>query len=157
VVYTLKWVFVILHIITAGAWFGLGLRLSAWARKTVELRGESARVMAEDGQRTVKLMTIFIVLTAVFSVTAFVLGGAFAAYGPAYHSSLLLMLLLLLDQVLVIRPAWGTLVTAVSSEGPSSGEIMSSAKKRIAIGTGVGHLMWLVLLVLMFANRLFGI
>jgi hypothetical protein len=48
-------------------------------------------------------------------------------------------------------------VTAVSIEGPSSGEIMTSAKKRIAIGTGVGHLMWLILLVLMFANRLFGI
>ncbi|WP_245846178.1 hypothetical protein [Longibacter salinarum] len=152
---TLKWVFVILHIITAAGWFGLGLRLSAWARKTVELSGESARVMAEDGKRTVKLMNVFILLTAVFSVTAFILGGAFSVYGPAYHSSLLLIVLLLLDQFLVIRPAWDTLVTAVSSDGPSSDDILASAKKRVAIGTGVGHLMWLILLVLMFANRLF--
>lgn len=155
--YTLKWVFVILHIITAGAWFGMGLRLSAWARKTVELDGEPARVMAEDGQRTVKLMTIFIVLTAVFSIAAFVLGGAFARYGPAYHTSLLLIVLLVLDQILVIRPAWATLTTAVSSDGPSSEDILTSAKKRISIGTGVGHLMWLILLVLMFADVLFGI
>ena len=100
----LKWVLVVLHIITAAAWFGLGLRLTAWARKTVELSGESAVVMAEDGQHSVKLMTVFMVLTAVFSIAAFVVGGAFARYGPAYHTSLLLIILLVY-QLLVIRPA----------------------------------------------------
>lgn len=149
----LKWVLVVLHIITAAAWFGLGLRLTAWARKTVELSGDSAVVMAEDGQRSVKLMTVFVVLTAVFSIAAFVVGGAFAGYGPAYHTSLLLIILLVLDQILVIRPAWNTLMTAVSSNGPSASEIMASAKKRVAIGTGVGHLLWLVMLLLMFSNQ----
>lgn len=149
----LKWVLVVLHIVTAAAWFGLGLRLTAWARKTVELSGESAVVMAEDGQRSVKLMTVFMVLTAVFSIALFIVGGAFARYGPAYHTSLLLIILLVLDQLLVIRPAWSTLVTAVSSDGPSSSEVMASAKKRISIGTGVGHLMWLITLILMFSNQ----
>jgi len=149
----LKWVLVVLHIITAAAWFGLGLRLAAWARKTVERSGNAAVVMAEDGQRSVKLMTVFVVLTAVFSIAAFVVGGAFARYGVAYHTSLLLIILLMLDQILVIRPAWNTLVTAVSSDGPSASEIMASAKKRVAIGTGVGHLLWLVMLILMFSNQ----
>ncbi len=149
----LKWVLVVLHIITAAAWFGLGLRLAAWARKTVELSGNAAVVMAEDGQRSVKLMTVFVVLTAVFSIAAFVVGGAFARYGVAYHTSLLLIILLVLDQILVIRPAWNTLVTAVSSDGPSASEIMASAKKRVAIGTGVGHLLWLVMLILMFSTQ----
>lgn len=149
----LKWILVVLHIITAAAWFGLGLRLAAWARKTVELSGDAARVMANDGQRSVKLMTVFVVLTAVFSIAAFVVGGAFARYGPAYHTSLLLIILLVLDQILVIRPSWNTLVTAVSSGGPSAPEIMASAKKRVTIGTGIGHLLWLVMLILMFSNQ----
>lgn len=151
--YILKYVFVILHIITAAAWFGLGLRLSAWARKTASLSGEAATVLAEDGQRTVKLMNIFIGLTLVFSVTSFVLGGAFATYGPAYHSALLLIILLTLDQFLVIRPAWNALASAVASGGSSSADIAASAKKRVAIGTGVGHLFWLIMLVLMFWDQ----
>jgi len=153
IVELLKWVLVVLHIITAAAWFGLGLRLTAWARKTAGLSGEAAVVMAEDGQRSVKLMTVFVVLTAVFSIAAFVIGGAFAVYGPAYHTSLLLIILLVLDHVLVIRPAWETLATAVSSAGPSSEGIKASAKKRVAIGTGIGHLMWLVMLILMFSQQ----
>jgi hypothetical protein len=151
VAYLLKWIFVVLHIITAAAWFGIGLRLTAWARKTSGLTGEAAEVMAEDGQRSVKLMTVFIVLTAVFSIAAFVLGGHFKFYGPAYHASLLLIILLVADQLFVIRPGWNSLHEAVTSRADSSA--LASATKQVAIATGVGHLMWLVTLVLMFWSQ----
>ena len=37
----LKWTFVVLHIITAAAWFGLGLRLAGQARRVLELDGDA--------------------------------------------------------------------------------------------------------------------
>jgi hypothetical protein len=149
-VYLLKWTFVLLHIITAAAWFGLGLRLAGRARTVAETGGERGAALAEDGQQSVWLMNLFIVLTFVFSLSAFIAGGHFAAYGPAYHSAVTLILVLVLDQLFVIRPGWAALQSALESDDRSA---IESARKKVAIGTGVGHLLWLVLLGLMFVDQ----
>lgn len=149
----LKWILVVLHIITAAAWFGLGLRLAGQARGVVNAEGDAQAALVDDGAQSVWLMNIFIVLTLLFSISAFIAGGHFAAYGPAYHSAVTLIVLLTIDQLWIIRGGWNNLQAAVA-DGAS--DALSSAKTRVAIGTGVGHLIWLVLLVLMFANRLVG-
>jgi len=152
-IYLLKWVFVILHIITAAAWFGLGLRLTGRARSVLAMETTTAKALIHDAQRSVYLMNVFIVLTLVFSLIAFFLGGAFAVYGPAYHTSLLLIVLMTLDQFLLVRPGWNGLQTALA--GPSdTGDAADGFRKRIAMGVGVGHLMWLTILVLMFWDQL---
>jgi hypothetical protein len=134
-----KWILVILHTITAAAWFGLGLRLAGQARTVAE---GHAPTLAKDAGRSVWLMNVFIVLTLLFSGAAFLVGGGFAGYGPAYHTSLLLILVLTGLQLFLIRPAWNALA--------GGGSDPESARKRVAIGTGIGHLTWLVILVLMF-------
>lgn len=147
--------FVILHIITAAAWFGLGLRLAGRARTVLEIDRDAAASLANDGQRSVWLMNIFIGLTFLFSVGAFIAGGHFETYGPAYHSAVTLIVILVLIQFFVIRPGWHTLSAAVTSTddvGPNADDA-ESARKRVAIGTGVGHLIWFVLLVLMFVDN----
>lgn len=149
----LKWILVILHIITAAAWFGIGLRLAGQARAVLEQDGDARLALAEDGQQSVWLMNLFVVLTLVFSIGAFVAGGHFDTYGPVYHTALLLIVILTLDQLFVIRSGWSTLHSLVGDASPNQ-EALQSAKRRVAIGTGVGHLIWLLLLVLMFANRL---
>lgn len=150
----LKWILVILHIITAAAWFGLGLRLAGQARTVLTLDGGAQATLAEDGGQSVWLMNIFMVLTLVFSLGAFVAGGHFNVYGPAYHTAITLILLLTLDQLFVIRPGWATLQDFATGTTGTSEDDAQSAKTRVAIGTGVGHLLWLVLLGLMFVNRL---
>lgn len=138
--------FVILHIITAAAWFGLGLRLSAQARAALNTAGGAARALADDVQRSVRLMSIFIVLTLVFAVGAFIAGGAFDTYGPAYHTSLLLIVVLVGLQFFVIRTGWKRLYRALDGERADADQ----ARKQVSIGVGIGHLIWLVLLILMF-------
>lgn len=154
----LKSIFVVLHVITAAAWFGLGLRLAGQARKVAELGGETSIAMAADGRTSVWQMTLFIILTFLFSLGAFIAGGHFEAYGPIYHTSLTLILLLVADQLFVIRPGWNALQAAVTTPDGTSADVEAaeSARKRIAIGTGVGHLLWLILLVLMFWNQYFA-
>jgi hypothetical protein len=148
----LKSILVLLHIITAAAWFGLGLRLAGRARTVLDLGGEAGTALAADGQSAVRQMNIFAVLTLVFSLGAFVAGGHFAAYGPLYHTSVTLIVLFTLDQLFVIRPGWNALQAALEGGGGAE-----SARKKIAIGTGVGHLLWLVMLVLMLWNQYFSV
>lgn len=146
--YLLKYILVILHIITASAWFGLGLRLGARARAVLSMQDAEASALIDDTQRSVYLMNIFIVLTAVFSIGAFLLGGGFAVYGPAYHTSLLLILVMVGIQFLLIRPGWNGIQAALA--GPEDTGAADRFRKRIAMGTGIGHLLWLIILVLMF-------
>ncbi|PSQ95353.1 MAG: hypothetical protein BRD55_10835 [Bacteroidetes bacterium SW_9_63_38] len=146
----IKWIFVLLHIITAAAWFGIGIRLTGQARSVLEHDGDARRALVDEGSQSVRLMNVFIVLTLVFSLSAFVAGGHFATYGPAYHSAVTLIVLLTIDQLWIIRGGWSALDEAVDTSDTNA---LASAKKRVAIGTGVGHLLWLVLLGLMFVNQ----
>ena len=146
-----KWIFVILHVITAAAWFGLGLRLGGRARAVTNARAEAAQALADDAAGTVRLMNIFVVLTLVFGLCAFFAGGGFAAYSPVYHTSILLIVVLVSLQLFLIRPAWNRLQSSAGSEDSGA---LESARKRIAMSTGIGHLCWLVMLVLMFWNKL---
>lgn len=148
----LKNIFVVLHVITAAAWFGLGLRLAGKARMVTTSDGATARALADDTARSVYLMNVFVLLTLAFSLVAFFAGGGFAGYGPVYHTSLLLIVILTLVQFFVIRTGWNTLQAAVESDGENG--IIESARKRVAMGTGIGHLAWLVLLVLMFWRQI---
>jgi len=152
----LKAILVVLHTITAAAWFGLGLRVAGRARKVIELGGDAGAALASDGADSVWQMNLFIVLTLVFSLGAFIAGGHFAVYGPIYHTSVTLIFLLVLDQLFVIRPGWNALQEAVAGGASLDADAAESARKRVAIGTGVGHLLWLVLLVLMFWNQYLG-
>ncbi len=136
---------VVLHVATAAAYFGLGLLLARQARIVA---GGHAAALGELGGRTVRLMTAFAVLTFVFALAAFLLGGGFVGYGPAYHTSLLLIVLLIGVQVLLVQRGWDALRAAVS--GPADA---SAAAKRVAMGTGIAHTLWLVILVLMFWDR----
>ena len=137
-----KYIFVILHVITAAAWFGLALPLGRRARVIAD-GGPEAAPLAEEGARIVRLLGIFSILTLVFALVAFFAGGGFAAYGPQYHTSMLLILVLIGVQFGMIRSGWEAL-----RAGDASG------KKRVAMGAGIGHTLWLVILVLMFWNDL---
>ena len=134
--------FVLLHIITAAAWFGLGLGLTGQARAVAE---PGASALGAAGTRTVQMMGLFSVLTLVFGLLALVLGRGFAGYGPQFHTSLLLIAALVGVQYLLIGPAWKKL---------AAGD--AGARGRIAMGTGIGHVLWLVTLVLMLWERYLG-
>ena len=136
----LKIVFVLLHVLTAAAYFGLSLGLPNWARALAT--GARADVAAQGG-RTIRSMTGALVATLVFALAAFLIGGGFGFYGPTYHASLGLILLLAGVHFAMIVPAWNRL---------AAGD--DAARGRLGMATGLVHTLWLVLLVLMFWPRL---
>ncbi|MXX96698.1 MAG: hypothetical protein F4065_02060 [Rhodothermaceae bacterium] len=149
----LKNLLLILHVLTAAAWFGLSLRLGSQAKFAVA--GHPA--VAVDGSRTISLMGIMIFLTFVFSMSLLMVGGGYPGQ-IQYHIASGLIVLLLGIQYLLLRPLWNSLRTAVESDSDS--EVSEQSKKQvasrarsIAMTAGVCHLLWFTILILMFWNR----
>lgn len=129
-------VLVIAHVLFAAAWFGLSLSLPALVRGMVEAPGGSIPAV---GARVMQSMTGAAVVWYLTALAAFFAGGGFSAYGPTFHTALLLGLVIVLIQVLVLRPSWAKL-----ADGDAS------VQKRMSMWLGIGHLLWFVILVLMF-------
>ncbi|MEL7363031.1 MAG: hypothetical protein AAFN13_13240 [Bacteroidota bacterium] len=141
-----KYLVVIAHIATAAAWFGLALRLAGQARKVAATSGDARATLAEDVGKSVSQVGLFILLTFVFGTANLVIAemwpGTAINYNIAkwpYHTSVTLLLIALGAHYAITRPAW--LKVAQGDAG---------AAKRVAMGVGIGHLIWLSVLVLMY-------
>ena len=144
-------ILIILHVITASAWFGLSLRLGNQAKLVAT--GQPA--VAMDGSRTMALMGIMLIATFIFSMTLLAVGGGYPGR-IQYHIASALIVVLLALQFLFLRPSWSQLSAAVTSDlqgEPILDDVSSRLPRKISMFTGVGHLIWLILLVLMFWNR----
>lgn len=150
----LKYLFIILHVVTAAGWFGLALRIASQARLVLNLDRTAASEMAEQTDRTIRMMGVLLLLTLVFSLAAFFLGGGFKAYGVPFHTSVLLIVLLLAVQYGMIAPSWRKISRGVTAGEPNSAGTLTAARKRLSAGVGIGHVLWVTLLVLMFWTRL---
>ena len=102
---------------------------------------------APDGGRVITMMNGSIVLFYIFALVNWSLGlglGFEAQYNAwPYHTSLTLGLILVGVQLFIIRPSWNRLVAGDTEAG----------RKRLAMGTGVGHAVWLAIFVLMYLGR----
>jgi putative copper export protein len=142
-------VLIILHIIFAAAWFGLGLRLSSQARTALALDNAAAgQAIVDDGADTVKYMNLFIVLSLVFAYAVLGTGITLERLGLAwpYHASSTLILVIAALQFFLVRPGWASLREHLGADF----EAANGARKRVAMGTGLGHATWFAILVLMF-------
>ncbi len=126
----LKALLVVLHILVAVVWLGLSLRVQTLARLTHVPDARAA------GDRSVLIMTVLALLLPLLGLGAMMAGGGFAAYGPEYHTSITLALLLAGIQFFGVQRVWKGL--------PESGH-----PGKMSMWIGIGHLLWLVILILM--------
>ena len=133
-----------LHVLFAAAWFGLSLALPSLARGAMSPG-------APEGGKVVGAMSGSIVLFYAAAVANWTLGmqlGFEAQYNAwPYHTSISLGLVLVAVQFALIRPGWARL-----TEG-AGGPVGESGRKRIALGLGIGHAVWLAIFVLMYVGR----
>ncbi len=102
---------------------------------------------------TVRQMGVFLVATLIFGLGALFTGGGFGVYGAPYHTSLLLLLVLIGLQWGLLRPAWRGLQQALGISAPDAQQA-ERLRKRVVMAVGVGHFLWVVILVLMYWNTL---
>lgn len=135
-----------LHILTASAWFGLSLRLGSQAK----LAATGQLAVATDGTRTLFLMAVMLIATFVFAMTLLIVGGGYPGQ-VQYHASSALIVVLLGIQFVFLGPAWKKLRSAVEQNQVE--EAASVHARKVAMFSGIGHLCWVILLILMFWNR----
>ena len=130
-----------LHVLFAAAWFGLGLAIPSLVRAV------QAGAPADTARKAITAMNGSIVLFYAFAFSNWMIGmqGVLREQYNAwpYHTSITLGLVLVAVQFLLIWPGWKKL----SGPDPEAG------RKRIAMGTGIGHAVWLATFVLMYVGR----
>ncbi len=146
-------ILLILHVLTASAWFGLSIRLGGQAK--IAAGGQT--VIAVDGARTISLMGIMMIATFIFSMTLLIVGGGYPGK-IQYHIASALIVVLLCIQFVFLRPTWSRLRTAIENAGNPEHlglgtDAPSIHARKISIIVGMGHLFWVILLILMFWNR----
>ena len=128
------------HVLFAAAWFGMGIGLLPLSR--ARLAGGPP-----EGDKLMRAMNGSAVLFYVFAMANWTLGmqtGLRVQYNTwPYHTSLTLGLILVVVQFALIWRSWRKLVNG-------GGE---PAQKRLAMGVGIGHLVWTILFVLMYVGR----
>jgi uncharacterized protein YjeT (DUF2065 family) len=139
----------ILHILSAALWFGAGIRQTGQIRAAVDAGGEAGSVLAGEIESIRRIVLYAMGGTLVFSVVTLVARGGFGAYGPRFHISLGLVLVMALVEAFLIQPVWKRVRASLVGEGEE--ELSSSG--RIAMYVGINHFLWLVVLVLMVWGR----
>lgn len=143
--------FVVLHVATAAAWFGLALRLSGESRAVAAAEPAVAPALALSALRGVRQLGTFLIVSLVFALGAVFTNGGFSTYSWAIwwniHVSLALLLVLIALHFAVVAPGWRSLRAAAGTDAAPA------TRRRIAAAIGVGHLTWFAILVLMFWQR----
>ena len=133
-----------LHVLFAASWFGLGLAVPALARA-------AASGGAPSGGRVISMMNGAVVGFYVFALANWTLGmqiGFRAQYNAwPYHTSISLGLVLVVVQFLLIRAGWTRITTGSDAADVEAG------RKRLGLGIGIGHAVWLAIFVLMYVGR----
>jgi hypothetical protein len=127
------------------------MRLTGEVREIAKADAALAGSMASSSAAAVRQMGMFLLLTLAFALGAVFSNGGFETYSWAYwwhvHVSLGLMLALIGVHYLLAVPAWRAFSQAAGT--PEA----RSRRGRLSAVLGIGHLVWLAILILMFYPR----
>ena len=126
----LKALLVVLHLVIAVAWFALAVRMQTLSKMA------HIPDAKEAGDKTVRGMTVMALLLPFVGLGALFAGGGFDVYGVEYHTSLTLAFVLAGIQLFGVQRVWSGL--------PERGK-----PAKLNMWIGIGHLIWLVILLLM--------
>jgi uncharacterized membrane protein len=134
------------HLLSMAVWFGGGLTIAGDVRRTIARGKPHTEVLAARVERSLGIGAIagtFTLLTGLGMVFA---TGGFGAVSPRIHAGFALALVTFAVELLGLRPAVSRLGQALAA---GEAKDLKSMQARIAMFTGIGHLLKLVILVLM--------
>jgi hypothetical protein len=137
----------LLHILFTAVWFGAGLTIAGDVRRTLERGKPHTDALGERVNRSLGMVMGAGVATVVTGFALVFARGGFGAVGPAIHTSILLSLGILGIDAVGKRGTWKTIEGQLGTDAG-----ITAAKKlsgRLAMFSGIGHLLWLVTLGLM--------
>jgi hypothetical protein len=136
------------HIALAAALFGAPLGMVRNLKTSLAAGPQAFKAAAADAATRGKIAGVSSVLVLLSGVGLIFIKGGFAEISKSYHVSLTLMLVLVAVGVVLLRPTVGkigALAAAADLDAAAAGKLI----KRLAMGTGIIHLLWAILLFLM--------
>ncbi len=135
------------HVIAAAALFGGTLFLTGSCRRALKAGDEALRHAAGEARRVETLAKISSTLTLLTGIGLILVTGGFANVNPRFHAAMGLMVVAIVFSAAVMGPG-------VKRLSAAAGEVVDKAAaeaaiKKLAMGSGVLHTLWLILLVMM--------
>jgi hypothetical protein len=140
-------VLVILHVLAATMWFGMGLSLPRRLRLGLARGRPAAGEAADEVVRGARLTLVAGALAIASGLTLVLAGGGFALYPRRIHLGLGLGLVAFAIGLIGVRPAWVKVERIAAGDAPLDGA--KALAKRAATLHAVAHLLQVATLVLM--------
>ncbi len=136
------------HILCATIWLGSGLTIAGDVRRTIAQGRPHTDLLIPRVNRQGKTAGIFGMLTVLSGINMVFTMGGFGNVGHNIHAGLGLSLLIFAVSLGLSMPTWRRIRAILGTEAGDLGEARKLAG-RLGMFTGIEHLLWLVVLVLM--------
>lgn len=150
--FTPRLVLLLVHITAASFLFGASAGVARPIRRSLELGPKAILFAAEDLVRRGKMIGISSMMTLMTGVV--LLATRLEGFGKSpknFHAALGLMLGAVVLSLALIRPTSMAILGEARKEAPDK-NVFLALLKRLAMGQGIMHLLWVVVLVLMFVR-----
>lgn len=144
-------ILLILHIASAALLFGGGIGLVSNLKRCLQAGQAAFTPATADAAKRGGIMGAASLATLATGLGLIFAVGGFKAIPVTIHIALTLMLVAIGVSSVLIRPNTMKLVKFAGAETLDSAAIQASIKK-IAMGTGILHLIWITILILMIAK-----
>lgn len=145
----LRLVVLLVHISAAALLFGGGIGIVRNLKATLELSRDAFKLATADAVRRGNLMGLGSILTLATGLGLMFMAGGFAAVPLNFHMALAIMLGAIVVSSVIVRPSVMKLSGLALAENVDK-EACLKLTKRLAMGTGILHLLWFAMLTLMF-------
>jgi hypothetical protein len=141
----------VVHVSTAALLLGAPLGLVRSARTALGRSSDAFKLATQDAAFKAKLAGMGSMLTLLSGLGLIFLGGGFAIVPKNFHAALALMLVAFGVSLTVMRPNTLRLVDASLKE-PIDEPAARAALRKLGMGSGILHALWLTMLTLMFVR-----
>jgi uncharacterized membrane protein len=140
-----------LHLLSMAVWVGGGLTIAGDVRRTISRGKPHTDILAARIERSLGINAVAATFTLLSGLGLVFGKGGFGAISPMVHAGFALALVVFATELLGLRPTVAKLGQTLAN---GEAKDLKSMQARIAMFTGIGHLLKLVILVLMvFAAR----
>lgn len=147
----LKVAVLVLHVSAAAILFGGPLGTVRNLKASLELGRDAFKLATSEAARRGRLLGMSSLLTLATGVALIFMAGGFGTVPLNFHIALGILLGAIVVSSAVVRPTVTKLVETAAADSLNQDAALKLIK-RLAMGTGILHLLWLVTLILMFVR-----
>lgn len=147
----LRVIVLVLHISAAALLFGGATGIVRNLKATLELGRDAFKLATLDAAKRGRLMGMSSIATLATGLSLIFMAGGFAVVPLNFHIALGIMLGAIGISAVIVRPSVTKLASLALAEKLDKGASLKLIQ-RLAMGTGILHLLWLVTLTLMFVR-----